>query len=177
MRTFAQMIARIKSSDEELMGSIVEASGYVLTQYHTNNRKVDGAGNNLAAQLIAVTPVWLQPSMNGWLQQGKRDATRSVEHWENVASAKITGFFRDQQVKREEAKAKRAAKAAEKAQAKPATEQQAPSEAEHVALPMLKSALIDDAGEMMELTSAELQAAMGAIIRVRMEAGQLRLAA
>lgn len=108
-RTFAQMLDLIRKSDEVLMGAVVEASGYVLHQYHANNRKVDGAGNNLAAQLITACPVWLAAPMKGWLQQGKRDPSIALEKCEDMASAKITGFFREQQVKRDTAKAKRAA--------------------------------------------------------------------
>lgn len=174
MRTFAQMIERIRKSDEELMAALVEASGYVLFQYHANNRKVDGAGANLAATLLAAVPVWLQRPMQGWLQQGKRDATRDMDYWQDVAAAKITGFFREQEQKRQQARAKRAEKAAQKpAQAEePVPSVPAPIAA---ALEARTAFLCDDAGTVAELTADELAAAWGAITALR--TGALKLAA
>lgn len=174
MRTFAQMIERIRKSDEELMGALVEASGYVLHQYHTHNRKVDGAGNNLAAMLLAVVPVWLQRPMRGWLQQGKRDATRDMDYWQDVATMKITGFFREQEQKRQQARAKRAEKAAQKSAqaAEPAAVVPAPVVA---ALEAHTAFLCDADGTLAELTADELAAAWGAITALR--TGALKLAA
>jgi hypothetical protein len=165
-RTFKQMIENIRKSDEVLMGAVVECSAYVLQQYHANNRKVDGAGDNLAQQLIAATPVWLRPSMQGWLQQGKRDTSMTLERAEDVASAKITGFFREQEQKREQARVKRAAaKAAPKVEK---SDQSAPSESESVAVPMLTSCILDSEGNMLELSAEELSAVLETVAAMRL---------
>lgn len=174
-RNFSQMIAAIRNSDDALRAAVCECSAYILTQYHRNNRKVDGGNVNLRDTFLAALPDWLRKEASKWpLQTGKREPQMSDACADMRAGSFVAMAFAAQETKREIAKQQREARKAAQTASKPqgdATpqpdEQTAQGADSAPAIPMLTSALIDARGELMELNAEELDAAIRAVMTVR----------
>lgn len=173
-RNFAQMIANIRKSDDALRAAVSECAAYILLQFHVNNRKVDGAGVNLRDQMLGALPAWLVKEAGKWqIQSGKRVPGMSEREAAMRADAFVGMAFAAQEEKRRIAKenreARKASRPAKEDAPETASEQSAPE------VPLLKSALIDSTGNMMELSDEELHEAICAVLAVR--TAQLRIAA
>jgi hypothetical protein len=111
MRTFAQMIAAIRKSDEALRDAVAETAAYIMLQYHTNGRKADGAGQAFMPQFVAALPAWLQKEAGKWhLQSGKRQVDMTTERADAMVSAMVGVSFASQDEKRRISRENRAAR-------------------------------------------------------------------
>lgn len=165
MRTFTQMLAAIRRSDDALREAVAETASYILLQYHKNGRKADGAGLPYRAQFVAALPAWLQKEAAKWsLDSGKRLPEMSEREAAMRADAFVGTAFASQEDKRRIAKENREARKALKeaagaaqVEAKGDTTTAAPEaiqEAEE-GLELLRNALITNEGDLIELTMEE----------------------
>jgi hypothetical protein len=186
MKTFSQLIAAIKKSDEVLQSAVQEAVAYVVLQYHKNGRVVDGAKVNLKAQLVEAAPAWLGEKIKKLpLNSGKRDTTMDERRAENMAQAMTAAVFaaqaetrRIQKEQREARKAKIAAPVVESSPAVESVETEPEAiEGEYVtANPVMYGLVVK--GELIEVSEEEALALSQYLMEMRITAFQpLRIAA
>jgi hypothetical protein len=187
MKSFNQLLAAIKKSDEALQEAVQEAVAYVLIQYHRNGRVVDGARVNLKAQLVEAAPAWLGEKLKKLpMNTGKRDLSMTEARAENMAQAMTAAVFAAQAEVRRIQKEQRAAR---KAAAKPAPVAESAPVAEPVesepeviegeyvtANPVLYGLVVK--GELIETSEEEALALAQYLTEMRIAAFQpLRIAA
>lgn len=168
MRTFNQMLAAIRKTDEALREAVSETAAYIMLQYHKNGRKADGAGLPYRAQFVAALPDWLQKEAAKWaLDSGKRIAEMSEREAAMRADAFVGTAFASQEDKRRIAKENREARkalktaaGAEQVESKGVDTPEAPEASQEATdapegLELLRNALITNEGDMIELTMEE----------------------
>ena len=185
MRSFTQLLNAIRKSDDVLRAAVTEACTYILMQYHTGGRKVDGANANLKDQLVAACPGWLQKEAKTWhLQSGQRAKDMTEQQAESRAGMMVALAFESQETKRRIAKDQRAAKSAAtpKADAQPKaapTPEATVIEGECEVVTIESASVLVVKGEAIELSAAEADALRDTLmaLRAQMMATPLRLAA
>lgn len=173
MRTFAQMIANIRKSDDALREAVAETAVYITLQYHRNNRKADGAGQAFMPQFVAALPAWLQKEAGKFqLQTGKRIHDMTEQMAEMRIDAMIGVAFASQEEKRRIARENRSARKEAKGEPETVTETQKIELAED-------AGALFAAGEMIQLTPEETAALVAHLNQMRApaESTVLRIAA
>lgn len=164
-KQFAKGLGLIRTYSEQVQETLAGMYAYALYQHHSGNdnpkKEFKDALESAKGFMSEIAPK---------LTYGKRDKTMQPIDCERKADAVIGFLFIGRKERLAEAKAAKAERAAAKAAMAQQNEEvggEAPDLGAQPSVPMLKSALIDGAGEMMELTGEELAAALAAVMAVR----------